>query len=305
MNRSIKHLLIFLRYNWRMCISRGFNVSALQRGFSLIELSVVVAIISVVAVLGLEVAANFVVRSATETSRERLKVVDDAVANFFRVYGRLPCPALKTTPPETPTYGTEDCATPLPNTTPGFPGDGLLAGAVPFRALNLPMSFSLDGFNSKLNYVVTKNLTLAGGSATINGRLGSTGGTPATNGTAGIEVRTGVLNNTCATSCQKLADPASVPAPSGAAYLIFSSGADKRGAVSGRGTTLNACTTTVNNSDARVDSQNCVFGSDTIRGYMTQSTIPYNVFYDNRYNAGFNRSSYFDDVVVWRSKAQL
>ena len=96
-----------------------------------------------------------------------------------------------------------------------------------------------------------------------------------------------------------------MPAPSGAAYLIFSSGADKRGAVSERGTTLNACTTTVNNSDARVDSQNCVFGSDTIRGYMTESAIPYNAFYDNRYNAGFNRSSYFDDVVVWRSKAQL
>jgi len=293
-----------------MSSSRCFHGSALRRGFSLIELSVVVAIISVVAALGLEVAANFVVRSATETSRERLKVVDDAVANFFRVYGRLPCPALKTTPPETPTYGTENCATPLPN-TPGGPGDGLLAGAVPFRALNLPMSHSLDGFNSKLNYVVTKNLTQAGGdkaaAPTQTARFGTATTAPSNlnDGIAGIEVRSGVLDDTCAANCQKLADPTTVPAPTGAAYFIFSSGNDKRGGISDRGQQLDACTTLGANSDARVDSQNCVFGDDTIRGKMTESFIPYNVFYDNRYNAGFNRSSYFDDVVVWRSKAQL
>jgi hypothetical protein len=38
---------------------------------------------------------------------------------------------------------------------------------------------------------------------------------------------------------------------------------------------------------------------------MTPSTIPYNVFYDSRFNAGLNLVNYFDDYVLWRSKAML
>ena len=95
----------------------------------------------------------------------------------------------------------------------------------------------------------------------------------------------------------------------GAAYVLFTSGADQRGAISDRGNTRNACANTSAISDRRIDSQNCVFGSNTVRGYMNvngvASTIPYNVFYDNRYNAGLNLSSYFDDAVIWRSKARL
>ena len=38
---------------------------------------------------------------------------------------------------------------------------------------------------------------------------------------------------------------------------------------------------------------------------MSVTTIPTYVFYDNRYNPGLNLVSYFDDAVVWRTKAQL
>lgn len=261
------------------------------RGFSLIELSVVVAIISVVATLGLEVAANFVSRTATSVSRERLKVVDEATAAFFKVYGRLPCPAVIANAPTAATYGLESCGiTVLTGTTIG---GGLMAGAVPFRTLNLPAIYGLDGFNSKFNYVVTKNLTNAGTGAT---QFGNAANVP------GIEMRTGRLAQPCNTSnCQVLADAST---NNGAAYVIFSSGADQRGAVSARGVALKTCNDPFS-VERRVDTQNCVFGANSVRASMSVTNIPYNVFYDNRVNAGLNLTSYFDDVVVWRPRSQL
>lgn len=271
--------------------------AASTQGFSLVELSIVVAIISVVATLGLEAAANFVNRSASSVSRERLKVVDEATAAFFKIYGRLPCPANKTLPPENASYGIEDCTIAVISGT--SVGGGVMAGAVPFRTINLPVIYSLDGFSSKFNYAVTKNQTSAGLGATQFGNSANV---------AGIEVRTGVLEQPCNTSkCQVLANPAG---NSGAAYFIFSSGADQRGAVSARGVALQDCAISWPTlTEFRVDAQNCVYGNATTKSYInvggSASTIPNNVFYDNRLNAGLNRASYYDDVAIWRPRVQL
>lgn len=293
-------------------------------GFSLIELSVVMVILSIVSVLGLESVANFVTRSAGTLTKERLATIDDALVRFFRIYGRLPCPAVISTAPGSNTYGVEDCVTigTLSGTTIG---GGVLSGAVPFRTLNLPMSNSLDGFNNKINYAVTKNLTAAGGDGTLNNRFGSYGGTSAQDGLGGIEVRSGILEQPCNSSkCQVIANPntnASATAeyvfgyppssPSfyvsktpGAAYFVFSNGADKRGSYSSRGTAQSACIQSAASYGQRIDSQNCLRGSGTVVS-GTALNIPYNVFYDSRYNAGLNLTSYFDDYVVWRTKAQL
>lgn len=267
------------------------------RGFSLVELSIVVAIISVVATLGLEVAANFVNRTSTSISRERLKLVDATTANFFRLFGRLPCPADKTLAPTNTNYGLENCAIAVMSGT--TIGGGLMAGAVPYRTLNLPVSYSLDGFGSKFHYVVTRNLTQAG--RRLSGQFGYNGGTAAQNGVAGIEVRTGLLAEPCNTSnCQILADASN---NTGAAYVIFSSGPDQRGALSERGTALKSCT--IYNPERRIDAQNCVFGAASMSPPLSVTTIPKNVFYDNRYNAGFNLTSYYDDALVWRPRGRL
>lgn len=265
-------------------------------GFSLLELSVVIAILSVVAVFGLEAAASFVTRSSGTLSKERLLAVDDAVDRFFRIYGRLPCPAARGANPDPPSaYGLEDCS--IAVLTGTTIGGGLMSGAVPFRTLNIPFSTSIDGFGSKINYVVTRNMTVAGSDA---GRFGNS-----TDGVAGIEIRSGVLEQPCSTTkCQVLADPAATPSR-GAAYLLFSSGSDRRGAVSARGMPFKTCVSAATGDGIRVDSQNCVRGDNAVRLLMTPSTINYNVFYDNRHNAGLNRVSFFDDYVVWRVKGEL
>jgi prepilin-type N-terminal cleavage/methylation domain-containing protein len=342
MDSGINLLLSILRYTCAMrFIPRFISMYPPKRAFSLVELSVVVAIISVVAALGLEAAANFVNRTATSVSRDRLKMVDEAVANFFKVYGRLPCPAILNENPTATTYGQENCAasaTAFPagtgagggsNVLTGTTiGGGLMAGGVPFRNLNLPMMYAVDGFNSKFSYVVTRNLTVAGGTVAANpvvSRFGSfdtdntctDAGTCAAALTAssgfgmgGIEVRTGILAQPCSGNCQKVADPTydvSNRTPTGAAYIIISHGADQRGARSDRGAQLRTCTIYAN--ERRVDTQNCVFGASLPHAGISATgganNIPNNVFYDNRYNAGLNLTSYFDDVVIWRPKAKL
>ena len=261
-----------------------------------------IAILSVVATLGLEAAANFVNRTATSLSRERLQAVDEALDGYFKIYGRLPCPAVRSynQADASLNYGLENCSGAIAINSGGV-GNGLYAGAVPYRTLNMPVSYSLDGFSNKVNYVVTVNLTSAGGSSGVYGRFASSGGTSAQNGTAGIEVRTGELAQPCnASNCQVIADPAASP-PSGAAYFLFSNGADQRGAVTMNGVAINACIVYAN--EIRVDTENCLLGGSHTG--MALTTIPNNVFYDNRYNPGLNLASYYDDVAVWRSKAQL
>lgn len=263
-----------------------------QHGFSLVELSVVVAILSVVATLGLEAAANFMNRSAINATRDKLVAIDDAIDRYYKIYGRLPCPALSTDALSSgsSTFGVENCGLGAFGTT--STGGGLRGGMVPFRALNLPMSAVIDGFGNRINYVVTKNLTVAG--------TGSSSFGNATDGIAGIEVRTGQLEEPCdstAAHCQKIADPSSSTAP-GAAYIAFSNGTDQKGGIPPRSAAVAiAC---ANNS--HVDAMNCQYGGANA---TSVPTIPTNVFYDNRYNAGLNASSYFDDVVIWRTKAQL
>ncbi|MFZ4540572.1 MAG: type II secretion system protein [Rickettsiales bacterium] len=274
-----------------------------RSGFSLIELSVVVAILGVVATLGLEVASTFVKRNAVNDTRARLQTVDQAIADFFKVYGRLPCPAvINAIAPSAATYGLEDCSLLIAGTTIG---GGVRGGAVPYRTLNLPMSASLDGFNNRIWYHVTANLTAAGGSSTVANRFASIPPLLATQqGIGGIEVRTGVQSILCtAGNCQKIADPAAAT-PSGAAYILISAGPDGRGAFNIRGLNKASCAS-ASGSDARVDTQNCVFGSNAVRLNMSITTIPYNAFYDNRFNPGSNLASYFDDIVVWRTKNKL
>ncbi len=278
------------------------------------ELSIVVAILSIVATLGLETAASFINRSSTSVSRARLKVVDEALDNFFTMYGRLPCPAVLNYDPmhqsgATYDYGLENCAGSVVINvgTATAPGNGIYIGALPFRVLNLPMSYSLDGFADKFNYVVTANLTAAGGSTTVASRFGSSGfATVNQNGAGGIEVRSGQLAQPCNTSkCNVVADPSIAPMGTGAAYFVYSSGPDQRGAVNTLGTSVAPCSAAAAGTDPRPDTQNCVFGNNGTRTKMTVTTIPYNVFYDNRYNPGLNLASYFDDVAIWRTKAQL
>lgn len=288
-----------------------FFTPCTRRGFSLVELSITVAILGVVAALGLQMAASNADRTAIAVSRERLAVIDDALVRYFRIYGRLPCPASRTVAPSNTSEGIEDCTlTVFSGTTIG---GGVIGGALPYRMLSLPRMFSLDGFNNRFNYVVTKNLTVAGGSSTDFNKFASSTGTTAQNGIGGIEVRTGRQEQPCnTTKCSIVADPNGANGGTGAAYLVASFGPDQRGAYSELGALRYTCDypNPAAGTDARSDAPNCIMGDTVAHAKLSVNTIPYNVFYDNRYNPGIGTNtrgsvSYFNDTLIWRPKSLL
>lgn len=174
-------------------------------------------------------------------------------------------------------FGKEDCAE-AANTQISAE---LYQGGVPVRDLNLPFTYATDGYNNRINYLVSSGMTVAA-TYTI---------TP-----DAIEMRTGQLDDDCTDG----ADPCQVMGA--AAYLLLSNGLDHRGAYTARGSMGHDCirspTTTF---DQRIDSKNCIYTGGT----LGVAGIPDNAFYDSRYNAGTQELNYFDDVIVWHSKNEL
>lgn len=329
-------------------------------------MSVVIAIVSIVAVMGLEATSLYLGRTAYTSTRDKLAVIDQALRNYYRVTGRLPCPANRTLAESysaSSTYGFEDCAptssiftggvvtvgikaggtgysgttTTFNNTSTGGSGavasytqsggivntvtvttagsgyyrqptitansggsgaalvagtNAIYFGSVPTVELGLPVSAGLDGYGNRISYVVTQGLTNA---YSFNG----------TN--ANIEVRSGLLQQPCSGSCNILGSPAT---NNGAAFFLFSSGADKRGATTRAGAVGISCLTSATTSyDQAIDSQNCAgiegVGATIQAGIGAASIIPYNVFYDSRFNTGNVETNKFDDIVLWRTKGQL
>ena len=247
-------------------------------GFSILELSIAVAILAIVSVLGLEVAAAYSTRRAYATTQDKIAVVDTAIKQFFKTYGRLPCPSVITDPMTVSTSGKEiNCKG----------ASGVSSGGVPFIDLGLPISAALDGYGSKLRYIVTNELTDAGTGINQFNSTASIGR---------IEVRTGKLQQPCGTVCELTFDP---NVSTGAAYVILSHGADQRGAYSKNGTLQKTCAIA---NDTRIDAVNC--GGSTnpvITPAMSNSTV----VYDSRFNTGSITSSYFDDSVLARGKGDL
>ena len=252
------------------------------QGFSLVELSVVVAIVAVIAVMGLDTIAMFVGRTAYQSTQEKLAVIKVALAKHRYVYGYLPCPAGQNIQPTASNYGKEvrgaalacNYSGALANTLSGgvVTNDTILFGDLPVRDLELPLSYMKDGYNDKFVYVVVNGLTTAGNFAST---------------ADGIIIRTGQLQTTCSTVCQDV---------STASYVVLSFGADKRGSSSGLPCVPNG------NYSNMIDTANCQFNGGG--GVPSPPTTP-GIFYDSRYNAGSVAANHDDDIILWQTKGQL
>ena len=272
--RRVHSLLMVYRYTKPMRRASTSCCSPIRQAFSLLELSIVLAILSFVVVSGLEVATRFIGSSALTQTQEKIAALDRVLDDFYQVNQRLPCPARRELMPldGSMNYGLEDCTlTPL---GPGTDG-GMLAGTVPFRTLNIMQSQAMDPYGDQINYYVTRNMTNADETDM------------AATATGGIEVRGGNFT----TSTVLAVD---------VAYVIFSSGADRRGAVNKFGVIAAPC---ADSNDARIDAQNCVdVGSNT---GTTSPSFARNIIFDGKFNAGSVAANYFDDVIAWRSRGAL
>lgn len=277
-----------------------------RAGFSLIELSVVLSILSIIAVMGLELTANYMDRTAYKVTQQRLDMIDKALVAYRQANNKLPCPANQTLTPSDACYakecsgpGAQPCtaangATPCSGNTgtcrsASISTGNIYYGDVPVRDLGLPLSTLLDGYGNRIYYAVTRdhvsNPTM---NATSNFNTADDE----------IRVRSGKLDSSCAgvSLCQDRGT---------ASYFIFSVGADKRG---GRLPSSNlpfSCQYDVALTDGMTDTANCRFGAGTlVKNGSTPISIPENVFYDSRFNTG-PTDSHFDDLVKWRARGSL
>lgn len=135
----------------------------LRSAFSLVELSIVLAILGVVAAAGLSVGTTIVEQQANIASNAKLEEIDKALRDYFMIYERLPCPADPTLAPGAANFGqpvnSNSCnvAGALNNTVET---NNVRIGALPIRALGLRDREIADEFGNRYTYAVTRQHTV-------------------------------------------------------------------------------------------------------------------------------------------------
>lgn len=252
---------------------RNVTPTIAQRGFTLLELAAVLAILSVVVVFGMDIANNAIQGSERLSTQQKLSVIQEALEAYAERNGYLPCPANPALAPSAAAFGIEQR-----NATVGLgcvAGGGIPAatvgawiGAVPVRTLGLSENYAEDAWGNKLTYAIS--LLHDGGAA--DGGIASYAAN-----TGSIEIRSGNLTtNYIVTS---LADGT---AAANATYVVLSHGKNGRGAYLMNGSTIGATC-----NAATLDGTNCD-RTDAI-------------FYDAPYNEGSINATAFDDYIVWGS----
>lgn len=247
-------------------------------GFSLLELSVVLAIVAVILVFGLNIATVAIKGTERSTTQERLLVIAKALDAYARVNGYLPCPANRALAPRTTGFATEarngmvrtECVTSSGLVrTAGAPFAYI--GGVPARTLGLPDAYAGDAWNSKFTYAVS------GDHVGVQGSYFTTDGP--------LAVRAGDRTGTNYLLTSQRESDGTNASGANAVYVVISHGPDRRGAFSMERTSVSiACGSTSKN-----DVENCDDANLT--------------FYDSAYNDGGTESTFFDDYVVWGSNA--
>ncbi|HTS85829.1 MAG TPA: type II secretion system protein, partial [Usitatibacter sp.] len=220
------------------------------RGFTLIEIVVVLAIVSLLLAMATFATRAITIQQRISTTATRLATVDAALVQFVMVQKRLPCPANGTLPSSDPNAGSED---PASRTDAAGCTTNQQNGVVPWKAIGLSENDATDGWLRRITYRV--DATLAGA-----GAMDMSGCDPAGTGTTSggtlrlcLTTCTAGIVATSPTSCTaplsflqgdgtpkgltvqtlagtKVMDPSATPTPTGAAYVLISHGESGGGA---------------------------------------------------------------------------
>lgn len=261
-----------------------------QRGFTLLEMAVVLGIIALIVGFGLSLGDNALKSADRVEAQERLVTIQMALDNYAAAHGYLPCPYSRAlVPANDVTFGVENRS----GTTCTASGAGLVSvsstfiGGVPVRTLGLPDSYAGDPWGNKYTYAVSAShvgsavsygatdptLTVMMGDRTVAGTFYS----------ISASTNRAISPSTSAAITPNTSGPTSTGA--GATYVVVSHGPSGLGAFPMNGTAVvNACGTS-----NKIDVENC---NDTNA-----------TFYDALYNDNGADAQFFDDYVVWASNA--
>lgn len=265
-----------------------------QAGFTLIELSIVIMIIGLMAAFGSKLASGLYVYERRKENAARLDAVQTALALFVAQNRRLPCPADGALLANNANHGIA---------APVAPGACTVQqrGVVPWRTLGLPENALYDAYNRRISYRVYDNaatgLTRANGldMSTCDPAATVTGGAIAdcltTVAPADFLRNKGLYVSSAAAAGNLLMDPTDLTnTPGGAAYVLISHGPNGVGAYQDSGAvTVGAVTPT----DEAPNVNNVALVTNAPTGFAGIGYV------DTRLNdgTGFDDPTHYDDIV--------
>ena len=148
---------------------------ARKQGFTLLEMSIVITIISILAGGGVALFMSSLQRFQLQDTYDKMQALQQALYQYRIAYNRLPCPADVTLAVESENFGKEaenkgDCdGTPAANFHGSGSGDqNPHEGMIPTKTLSLPDEFAFDGWGRRIMYAVTKDMTEDNAFTSIN-----------------------------------------------------------------------------------------------------------------------------------------
>jgi len=270
--------------------------------FTLLEMSIVLIIIAVILAGGAVTFSASLQQRQYNQTKEKLVVLQSALRDYWRVFGRLPCPGDLTIGVGVANFGKEAAnkgrcdGTPSANfvrnvtdgdatlCTSGYTSSNFSAedncangGMVPVQTLQLPDDYAFDGWGRRILYVVDSDYTIADAAAGISVTADSSG-TPNR-----IIIKSGA---TAASSVTKTVS---------AAYALVSFGINGHGAYSRTGSTR------VSSGSANdMEVVNCHCNSSAVATTFT------NTFYQSPYKTSTTvTTDTFDDMVVFGTRGTL
>ncbi len=142
-------------------------------GFSLLEMSIVLLIIAIVAGGGAVMLSASVEKRQYDETNEKMRVIQKALLDYRRAFNRLPCPGDLTLASTNAEFGleagkttntVESCAgdSPAANYTSTFftTANDIDVGALPVRTLGLPDDYMFDGWGRRFTYAVDNRFTV-------------------------------------------------------------------------------------------------------------------------------------------------
>lgn len=145
---------------------REMKHSVLNRvtGFTLLEMSIVLVIIAVIAGGGATIFSASLQKQQLDETKQKLQVIQKALLDYRRAFNRIPCPARADILISAQYFGQE---TANPGTCMGgvpaanFSSGENVQGMVPTKTLGLPDEYALDGWGRRIFYAVDRRATTA------------------------------------------------------------------------------------------------------------------------------------------------
>jgi len=144
-----------------------------SRGFTLVEMAVVVTIISLAAIGGLTILSRNITSDKITETEERQAVIQAAIKKFASTFNYIPCPSRLTDTIEATNFGTVDYTSGCSSaSTTVATGDGnVYIGAIPIQDLGLEPKYMFDGWGRRFTYVVASEFIVSGSIASGAGFL--------------------------------------------------------------------------------------------------------------------------------------